>query len=92
MTQYEQPVLDHIKVSLTQEQFDALTIFCYNIGVNGFKNSSVIKIINSEKTNYTSLYDAWMSWNKSNGKVNEGLKNRRNAEYKIYSEGVYERW
>ncbi|WP_173030481.1 lysozyme [Campylobacter sp. CCUG 57310] len=92
LLKYEDAVVVSIKKYVTQNQFDALVIFCYNIGVNGFKNSSVVKIINGQKSNYSSLEDAWKAWGKSNGKQNKGLENRRNAEYKIYSEGKYERW
>ncbi|HDZ4962939.1 TPA: hypothetical protein RTH17_001855 [Campylobacter jejuni] len=56
------------------------------------KNSSVAKIINAEKTGYKTLKEAWMAWNKSQNKVMQGLINRRNAEYKLYTQGVYEKW
>lgn len=92
LIKYEEEVAKTIKVNISQNQFDVLVIFCYNIGASGFNKSSVAKIINGEKTNYSSLEEAWKSWNKSNGVVNNGLKNRRNSEYKIYTEGIYERW
>lgn len=77
---------------LTQQEFDACVILCYNIGCTGFENSSVCKILNGKQTNYKSLDDAWMAWNKSQGKVMKGLDNRRKAELKIFHKGVYERW
>ena len=38
------------------------------------------------------LSEAWLAWNKSQGEVMQGLINRRNAEIKMYNQGVYERW
>lgn len=32
------------------------------------------------------------AWNKSQGKVNAGLTNRRAAEWRIYTSGIYARW
>jgi GH24 family phage-related lysozyme (muramidase) len=93
-----QPFMDavasSVNVGLKHNQFDALVILAFNIGIANFKSSSVLKLVNDPgaHTAYTSLEQAWMAWNKSQGRVNEGLKNRRHAEWKIYSKGVYERW
>ena len=93
-----QPFLDAINravtLPLTQNQFDALAILVFNIGATNFRQSSVLKLINDPmaETPYPGLEQAWKTWNKSQGKVNEGLNNRRQAEWKIYTEGVYERW
>jgi GH24 family phage-related lysozyme (muramidase) len=91
---FEEAVQNSIKVDLSQNQFDALVIFAYNIGVPTFKNSSVVKMINnpSVKTNYKSLEDAWKAYNKSQGKVMRGLENRRNSEWNIYTKGEYKGW
>ena len=77
---------------LTQQEFDACVIFCYNIGTTGFANSSVCKMLNGQKTNYKTLDDAWMAWNKSQGKVTKGLTRRRQAELDIFHKGVYKGW
>lgn len=75
-------------------EFDALVMLAFNIGQSGFKSSSVVKLINDEHaiTNYDTLEDAWMAWNKSQGKVMRGLVNRRSAEWQMYSNGIYEHW
>ena len=46
----------------------------------------------SAPSTYPSLEDAWKAWNKSQGKVMRGLENRRASEWRIYTEGIYERW
>lgn len=79
---------------LADHQFDALVMLAFNIGQRGFKTSSVAKLVNNEYavTSYQNLEDAWMAWNKSQGKVMRGLVNRRGAEWQMYSDGIYERW
>ena len=91
---YVDSVNGHVKAQISQQQFDAMVILAFNIGTRGFASSSVLKLVNDPDahTNYASLEDAWMAWNKSQGKVMRGLTHRRQAEWKIYSEGKYEKW
>lgn len=91
---FDQAVRDAISVGLQQYQFDALVILAFNIGVGGFKGSSVVKLVNDPKaaTGHPSLEAAWKAWNKSQGKVMKGLDNRRAAEWRIYTMAVYARW
>ncbi len=87
-------VNETLTVEVSQQQFDALVILAYNIGKEGFANSSVAKMVNDPhaKTPYSSLEKAWKAWNKSQGKVMRGLHNRRSSEWDIYTKGVYKRW
>lgn len=86
-------VKQHVRVPLTQYQFDALVLLAFNIGDN-FKFSSVLKLINDPNaiTSYSSLEQAWKAWNKSQGEVMNGLINRRNSEWNIYTKGIYKGW
>lgn len=87
-------IKNKVKASVSQNEFDALVILVFNIGQTGFSRSSVLKMVNdpSAITPYTTLENAWKAWDKSQGKVNRGLKNRRQAEWNIYSKGVYAKW
>ena len=87
-------VKQSVTASLTQNQFDALVIFTYNIGITAFKKSSVLKLLNNPTaiTPYSSIEAAWKAWNKSQGQVMTGLVNRRKSEWNIYSKGIYVRW
>jgi GH24 family phage-related lysozyme (muramidase) len=78
---------------IAQNEFDACVILAFNIGVRGFSSSSALKLINDSNaaTDYDDLESAWKAWNKSQGKVSRGLQNRRNSEWKVYSQAVYER-
>lgn len=80
--------------NVKQNEFDALVIFAFNIGIASFRTSSVIKLINdpSAITPYPNLETAWKAWNKSQGKEMRGLNNRRNAEWDIYSKNIYKKW
>ena len=92
------PFTDTVKLNvtsnITQNEFDAMVIFAFNIGTNGFRRSSVLKMINdpSIKTSYPNIEKAWKAWNKSEGKLNKGVINRRNAEWNIYTKAIYKRW
>ena len=83
-----------VTTAISQNQFDALVILAFNIGLGSFGSSSALKLVNdsSAQTNYPNLEAAWKAWNKSQGKVMRGLENRRNAEWNIYAKDIYERW
>lgn len=97
---YECTVTDLLRVEVAPYQFDALVILAYNIGLHGFKISSVLQLINDPgaRTAYPSLEAAWAAWHKqrnpATGKLeyNQGLVNRRAAEWALYSTGEYRRW
>ena len=74
-----------IKPQLKQNQFDALVSLAFNIGVNHFKTSSLVKLINGEPgSTYPDKKTAWLAWNRADGKPSTGLTNRRNAELTIF--------
>ncbi|SCC32342.1 glycoside hydrolase family protein [Gilliamella intestini] len=61
------------------------------IGIGGFKNSTVVKMINNPKGSYAynSLEEAWLSWSNSQGKFNQGVNNRRRSEYYLFKNNKY---
>lgn len=68
---------------LTQNQFDALVIFCYNVGNSAFKNSTLLKKVKANP-NDTSIADEFKRWIYVKGVVSNGLVNRRQKEINIY--------
>ncbi len=92
------PYVEKVKTSvtslITQNEFDAMVIFTFNIGVYAFGASSALKFINdpAATTSYPDLESAWKAWNKSQKKVNQGLINRRQAEWDIYTRNIYKKW
>ena len=84
----ERAVRDNICVPLTQNQYDALVIFAYNIGTKNFAESTVVKYINNPKFHsqkYQNLESAWMAWNKSGEREMPGLTNRRRDEWRLFN-------
>ena len=77
---YEKTVNDNVKVVISQNQFNALFCFAYNVGITGFKNSTLLRMINSS-ADRLKIEKAFMMWK---GKPNEKgipiLKSRRQAE------------
>ena len=72
----------HVKVPLTQNEFDALTSFTYNIGEGQFKKSTMLTLLNEEK--YSEASNEFRRWTKSKGEVMEGLKIRRSKERELF--------
>ena len=53
-----------IKSKVNQNQFNALVSIAYNIGINGFKNSSFLKLVN-KNPNDPKIKEAIMLWTKN---------------------------
>lgn len=65
-----------------QNEFDAMTLLCFNIGVSGFKKSTVLRCHNAG--DHQAAARAFGLWNKSSGKVYTGLTRRRAEEAALY--------
>lgn len=68
----------------TQHQFDAMVSLAYNIGVNAFAGSTVLK--KHKAGDFKGAAAAFGMWNKSKGKVLNGLTTRRAAEAALYGQ------
>lgn len=79
---YESAVNKNVKVSLNQNQFDALVSFTYNVGVNGFRTSTALRKLNDG--DYNGAADALTMWIRCNGKVLAGLVRRRKEERALF--------
>ena len=79
---YEKAVNDYVKVSLTQNEFDALVSFTYNLGAGNLLSSTLLKKLNAgDKAGAANQFEVW---NKAGGKVLEGLVKRRAAEKALF--------
>lgn len=79
---FENAINQNVKIELTQNQFDALVAFVYNVGVANFKKSTLLKKLNSNKVMEAS--EEFSRWNKAGGKVLAGLSRRRAAEKQLF--------
>lgn len=68
---------------INQNQFDALVSFCYNLGSNSLRTSTLLKKINANPADKT-IADEFNKWVHAGGKVLEGLVRRRKAEAELY--------
>jgi lysozyme len=78
----EAAVNKNVKVSITQNQFDALVSLVYNIGGTAFSTSTLLRRLNEAK--YAEAAEEFLRWNKAGGKPVQGLTNRRVAEKELF--------
>jgi lysozyme len=83
-----------ITAPVSQNEFDAMVILTFNIGVPAFTTSSVSKLVNnpSAASAYPNLEAAWKAWDRSQGKVMAGLDRRRQCEWDVYANDLYRSW
>ena len=74
---------DMVKTELTQNQFNALVSFAYNVGTGAFATSTLLKKVNNNP-NDVAIKNEFLKWVRANKKVVQGLVNRRNKEVLIY--------
>lgn len=82
LAKFEAAINKLVKVSITQNQFDALASFTYNLGETNLANSTLLKKLN--KSDYQGAADQFLVWNKAGGKVMKGLVRRREAERALF--------
>ena len=77
-------------VVLTQNQYDAIALFSYNVGHSWTTNTSgvIFEAITYGATG-NELIRAFGLWCKSNGKIQDYLLRRRMSEANLYLNGVY---
>ena len=68
---------------LTQNQFNSLVSFAYNVGVANFMNSTLLKKVNNNRLDHT-IRDEFLKWDKVGTKKLAGLTKRRIYEADNY--------
>ena len=81
-------VNDRVKVPLSQEQFDALVSFVFNVGGGAFAESTLLQLLNDGS--YDAVPEQLDRWVKANGKTLEGLVRRRKEEGARFAAGTAE--
>jgi lysozyme len=71
-----------VKVELSDQQFSALVSFAYNVGLAGFKRSSVLAAVNNR--DFDAVPRRLNLWAKAGGRVLPGLVRRRAAEGALF--------
>ena len=82
-------VNDHVNITLSQNEFDALVSFCFNVGPgrveprkDGFTTSTLLKLLNSHAIEAAA--NEFVKWNKQSGIVLVGLTKRRLDEKSLF--------
>lgn len=83
LANFAEQVKKVVTKELTQNQFDAIVSFVYNIGIGAFKKSTILKLINANP-NDPNIAAQFKRWNKGGGKVLNGLVKRRAEESALY--------
>lgn len=70
-------------VELTQNQFDALVSFTYNVGVKNFSDSTLLRKVKLNPNDPT-IANEFKKWTYAGKEVLSGLVRRRKAESELY--------
>ena len=82
VVQFEQGVNQLVKVAITQNQFDALVSFAYNLGTRSLSTSTLLRKLNAGDK--AGAADEFLKWNKAGVKTLAGLVRRRQAERALF--------
>lgn len=75
-------ISETVTVPLSQNQFDALVSFTFNVGVGSEAHSTLLRLLNAG--DFAGAADQFLVWNHVDGVVNAGLTRRRQAEQALF--------
>ena len=85
----ERGVLQVVSTPLTQEQFDALVSFTFNVGVGNFQGSTMRRKLAAR--DYTGAAREFPRWVHAQGQRLPGLVRRRREEMELFLSGYIKR-
>lgn len=71
-----------VHVPVTQNQFDALTSFTFNVGIGNEAHSTLVELVNAGQNQ--AVADEFLKWDHVGNKVSAGLDVRRHAERALF--------
>ena len=90
-TRTEASLREHIAIALSQNQFDALVSFAFNVGAGAFAGSTLLRLLNAG--DIAAASDQLLGWNKITvgGALiaDPGLTRRRAADRALFVDSVY---
>lgn len=81
---YELAVYSTTRDDITQNEFNSLAAITYNIGVNGFKGSTLLKRVNNNPSDQVGIGEAFLMWDKAGGKVDSDIVALRKRQISLY--------
>lgn len=79
---FERDVTRLVEVPLTQQQFDALVSWTFNLGAGNLAESTLLRKLNNYQ--YAEVPEQMMRWVRAGGQVLDGLVKRRAAEAALF--------
>lgn len=79
---FESCVADYVTVDITQNQFDAMVSFAYNVGCYGFETSTLLSMLNAGTLTDREAQHQFTRWH--SGCI-AGLERRRFTESQLFS-------
>lgn len=87
LLRFESAVRNAVTVPLSQNQFDALVSFTFNLGEGNLRKSTLLRLLNA--SDYVGAAGQFPRWDWVNGKPNAGVRRRRVAEQEIFINAKY---
>lgn len=81
---FEEEVNKCVEVPLSQNQFDALVAWTFNLGGSNLRSSTMLKVLNAGE--YDKVPSEMRRWNKAGGETLQGLIRRREAESLLFKD------
>lgn len=78
----ELPLLHTVTAALSQNQFDAVCCFTYNVGAGNEAHSTLVRLLNAGDLDGAAA--EFPKWDKARGVVSAGLQCRRAAEQALF--------
>ena len=86
LRRFEQGVNDLVHVEITQNQFDSLVSFAFNVGISALAMSTLLEKLN--RKDYVGAAKEFIRWNKAGGSTLAGLTIRRIKESQNFKTGI----
>jgi lysozyme len=83
VTSAEEAIDRHVTVPLSQNQFDALVDFVYNLGEGRLAGSTLLRQLN--RRNYGVAGQQILRWDRCGSAISAGLHRRREAEFALWN-------
>ena len=74
-----------VHIQLTQDEFNALVDFVFNLGIGAFQRSTLLRFLNAGE--FVAAAGQFSLWDRAGGKVVAGLLRRRIAERQEFEGG-----
>jgi len=79
-------IKDLVRVDLNKNQIQAIESFIEHLGVNVFKNSTLLKVLN--KNDFGLVPQELARWIKTNGRVSEEMIDQRQIEIDLFTKST----